>query len=97
VLVSQYLSIYLFNKSTRGDRLRILQLAEQFQPQIQKIGLKPATKMTTTVRVGAVQAEPVWLDLNGSVEKTISLIESAASDGVKVLGFPEVWIPGYPW
>ncbi|KAK6865015.1 aliphatic nitrilase [Apiospora arundinis] len=50
----------------------------------------------TTVRVGAVQAEPVWLDLQGSVNKTISLIEEAAADGVQVLGFPEVWIPGYP-
>ncbi|KAJ5292758.1 uncharacterized protein N7443_008711 [Penicillium atrosanguineum] len=49
-----------------------------------------------SVRVGAVQAEPVWLDLDGSVNKTISLIEKAASDGVQVLGFPEVWIPGYP-
>ncbi|KAF2738755.1 putative nitrilase [Polyplosphaeria fusca] len=49
------------------------------------------------VRVGAVQSEPVWLDLEGSVDKTIALIKSAASDGVKVLGFPEVWIPGYPW
>jgi nitrilase len=51
----------------------------------------------TTVRVGAVQAEPVWLNLEGGVEKTISLIGDAAKDGVKVLGFPEVWIPGYPW
>lgn len=49
-----------------------------------------------TIRVGAVQAEPVWLDLQGSVNKTISLIEEAATDGVQVLGFPEVWIPGYP-
>lgn len=49
------------------------------------------------VRVGAVQAEPVWLDLDGSVDKTISLIQKASSDGVQVLGFPEVWIPGYPW
>lgn len=83
--------------------------------------------MSTNVRVGAVQAEPVWLDLEGSVNKTVSLIESAAADGVQVvcvmtsnfsvairepkiiffywahvltcrqLGFPEVWIPGYPW
>lgn len=54
-------------------------------------------EMATSVRVGAVQAEPVWLDLNGSVDKTIKLIENAAADGVQVLGFPEVWIPGYPW
>ncbi|KAL2066916.1 hypothetical protein VTL71DRAFT_1340 [Oculimacula yallundae] len=51
----------------------------------------------TTVTVCAVQAEPVWLDLAGSVDKTITLIEQAGKDGVSVLGFPEVWIPGYPW
>ena len=49
------------------------------------------------VRVGAVQAEPVWLDLDGSVDKTISIIQESAKDGVQVLGFPEVWVPGYPW
>lgn len=53
--------------------------------------------MTAKIRVGAVQAEPVWLDLDGGVDKTISLIESAAKDGINVLGFPEVWLPGYPW
>jgi predicted amidohydrolase len=49
------------------------------------------------VRVGAVQAEPGWLDLEESVNKTIALINKASEDGVNVLGFPEVWIPGYPW
>ena len=44
----------------------------------------------STVRVGAVQAEPVWLDLQGSVEKTVALIEEAGRYGVNVLGFPEV-------
>ena len=51
----------------------------------------------TKVRVGAVQAEPVWLDLDGTVDKTIDIIKESAKDGVQVLGFPEVWIPGYPW
>ncbi|KAK5046813.1 hypothetical protein LTR84_007167 [Exophiala bonariae] len=51
----------------------------------------------TKVRVGAVQAEPGWLDLGKSVDKTISLIQQAAEDGVNVLGFPEVWIPGSLW
>jgi nitrilase len=49
------------------------------------------------VCVGAVQAEPAWLDLEAGVEKTIGLIRQAAKDGVEVLGFPEVFIPGYPW
>jgi nitrilase len=52
---------------------------------------------STIVKVGAVQAEPVWLDLQGSVEKTISLIQQVGKDGVNVLSFLEVWIPGYPW
>jgi predicted amidohydrolase len=53
--------------------------------------------MSKPVRVGAVQAEPVWLDLQGSIDKTISLIKQAGKDGIDVLGFPEVWVPGYPW
>jgi nitrilase len=51
----------------------------------------------TKVKVGAVQAEPGWLDLQASVSKTVDLVERAASENVNVLGFPEVWIPGYPW
>ncbi|KIV80027.1 hypothetical protein PV11_07561 [Exophiala sideris] len=53
--------------------------------------------MTRALRLGAVQAEPVWQDLEAAVEKTISLIQEASKKGVHVLGFPEVWITGYPW
>ena len=55
------------------------------------------SKMSKTVKVGAVQAEPAWLDLQGGVTKVVSLIEEAAKNGTNVLGFPEVFIPGYPW
>lgn len=48
------------------------------------------------IRLGAVQAEPVWLDLQGGEDKTVVLIEEAGTKGINVLGFPEVWIPGYP-
>ncbi|KAJ5798341.1 nitrilase [Penicillium pulvis] len=50
-----------------------------------------------TVKVAAIQAEPVWNDLEGGVNKAIAYIEEAASNGANVLGFPEVFIPGYPW
>jgi predicted amidohydrolase len=50
-----------------------------------------------TVKVAAIQAEPVWNDLEGGVNKAIAYIEEAASKGANVLGFPEVFIPGYPW
>lgn len=53
--------------------------------------------MGQTVRVGAIQAEPVWWDLEGAVSKTIDLIQEAGAKGVKILAFPEVWLCGYPW
>ncbi|MDX7992054.1 carbon-nitrogen hydrolase family protein [Xenorhabdus littoralis] len=53
--------------------------------------------ITTTYRIAAVQAAPVFLNLEATIEKTISLIESAANHGAKLIAFPETWIPGYPW
>ena len=52
---------------------------------------------SSKVRVAAVQAEPVWNDLEGGVQKVISIIEEAGAKGANVLGFPEVFLPGYPW
>jgi aliphatic nitrilase len=37
------------------------------------------------------------MDLNGTVQKTIDLIKSAAEAGAKLVAFPECWIPGYPF
>lgn len=50
----------------------------------------------STVRVAAVQAEGVYFDLQGAVDKTCKLIEEAASKGCDLVAFPEVWIPNYP-
>ncbi|KAK5703245.1 Nitrilase [Elasticomyces elasticus] len=50
-----------------------------------------------TIRVAAIQAEPEWKNLQAGVEKTIKLIEEAGKNGANVIGFPEVWLPGYPW
>ncbi|KAG8703403.1 hypothetical protein FRC09_004182 [Ceratobasidium sp. 395] len=61
------------------------------------INLTPSNADTRTFKIAAVQAEPVWLDLQGSVAKTINIINEAAANGAKVIGFPEVFIPGYPW
>lgn len=47
--------------------------------------------------VGVVQAAPEYLDLNASVDKAVGLIEQAAREGARLLAFPEVWLPGYPW
>lgn len=45
----------------------------------------------------AVQAEPVWLDIDGGIDKTIRLATEAANAGASIIAFPETWIPGYPW
>ena len=52
---------------------------------------------TKKIKVAAVQAEPAWNDLQGGVAKVISLIKEASSNGANVVGFPEAFIPGYPW
>ena len=49
------------------------------------------------LRVAAVQAAPVFLDLDAAIDKTIRLMKEAADKGVELIAFPETWIPGYPW
>jgi len=44
-----------------------------------------------------VQAAPVYLDKDGTIAKSLILIEEAAAKDVKLLAFPELWCPGYPW
>jgi aliphatic nitrilase len=49
------------------------------------------------LRVAAIQAAPVFLDLDRTIDKAIRLMQEAASKGAKLIAFPETWIPGYPW
>jgi len=47
-------------------------------------------------RIAAVQAAPVYMSLERSPDKAISLIGEAASKRATVVVFPETFVPGYP-
>ena len=51
----------------------------------------------TTFKAAAVQAAPVWLDLDATTDKTVDLIAEAAANGADLVAFAETWIPGYPY
>jgi nitrilase len=50
----------------------------------------------TTVRVAAVQATPVILDAEATIEKACDLLADAAGQGAKLAVFPETFVPLYP-
>ncbi len=55
------------------------------------------TDYTHQFRAAVVQAEPVWNDLDGGIEKVIALSSEAKRNGASVIAFPETFLPGYPW
>jgi aliphatic nitrilase len=49
------------------------------------------------VRVAAVQAAPIFLDKDGTIEKACRLIQEAGRNGAKLIVFPESFIPTFPY
>src|SRR6059058_171010 len=52
--------------------------------------------MRAPVTVACVQAEPVILDRDATIEKLGRLAAEASGNGAKLLVFPEAFIPAYP-
>lgn len=53
--------------------------------------------VSTVVKAAAVQLSPVLGDADGTVQKVIDAIRSAASQGVQLAVFPETAVPYYPY
>lgn len=48
------------------------------------------------LKVGIIQASPVFLDLEASLAKAVRYVEQAAAEGAQLVAFGETWLPGYP-
>ena len=52
--------------------------------------------MDRAVTVACVQAEPVVLDREATLDKLETLAEEAAGNGAELVVFPETFVPVYP-
>jgi len=58
--------------------------------------IMPNENNNAPFKVAAVQATPVFLDREATIDKACELIAAAGSEGARLIVFPEAFIPSYP-
>jgi nitrilase len=58
---------------------------------------EPMTSRAETMRIGAAQTRPVWLDPEATADRMIEWISLAAEADVDLLAFGETFLSGYPF
>ena len=43
-----------------------------------------------------MHAAPVYMNKQANIKKVVGLIKQAGQEGIKLLVFPETFVPGYP-
>ena len=52
--------------------------------------------MSDSVRCAIIQAPPVFLNLEASVDRALVLLGQASDGGAALVAFGETWLTGYP-
>jgi predicted amidohydrolase len=53
--------------------------------------------MTPLFKIAAAHASPILMDRDATLAKACDLVAAAGRQGVRLLGFPETFVPGYPY
>lgn len=54
------------------------------------------SNVNQNVRVSVIQAAPIIMDRDATIDKAVSLIKQAGEKGAQIVVFPETFIPAYP-